>query len=242
MFSRKKTEIKVLKKQDIKSLSGEKERILKSWQSLPRNYVLVHTFEGTQSPFYKHRAETLLNSWDVISTSLVDLNDIKPGSKTTPRYTGMFFTIALILEVPVQNILGTHPTDVWFPNHIGRQHNKPSGRVKDPSALSRAIFRGEGKDRRHYEGGYQKLLTPSALLSEDKKVRKNHTHNEVLVIGRPGIRIYPGLPATQNIRVRKILIAEKRKIDYDLYEFYENSPHNVAEKVAAINGLEYEII
>lgn len=240
MFSRKKSGIEFIKKQDINKLSGGKEKILSSWRSLPENYVLVHAFEGEENPFCQHRAESILSSWDIISTSLVDLKDIKPLTKIK-RYTGMYCTTALILDVPVQNILGTHPTDVWFPNHIGRENNYAAGRIIDASALSRAIFRGEGKEDYHCEGGYQRLLTPQALLSEDKKTRSIESHNEVLIIGRPGVKLYAGLPATQRIRVRKIVVAEPTESN-GMYDYYAGSPETVAAKVAEINQLEYEIV
>jgi hypothetical protein len=242
MFSRKKSGITFIKKQDIKHLSGEQEKILKSWRSLPKHYVLVHTFEGTDSPFCHHRADSLLSSWDIISTSLVDLKDLKPLNKTSRRYTGMFCTTALFLEVPAQNILGTHPTDVWFPNHIGREHDSPTGRVTDAAALSRAIYQGEGKEGLHYPGGYQKLLTPRDLLAEDKKTRHIDSHNEVLIIGRPGVRLYPGLPATQPIRVKKIAVVKQIETDYDMYDFYADDPESLAAKAAGINGMEYETL
>ncbi|AEX50978.1 hypothetical protein GRAQ_00126 [Rahnella aquatilis CIP 78.65 = ATCC 33071] len=240
MFFHKKSGIHFIKKEDIKHSSGEKETILNSWRFLPKNLVLVHAFEGEENPFCQHRAESLLNSWDIISTSLVDLKDIKPLTKIK-RYTGMYCTTALILDVPVQNILGTHPTDVWFPNHIGRKNDYAAGRIIDASALSRAIFRGEGKDDYHCEGGYQRLLTPQALLSEDKKTRSVESHNEVLIIGRPGVKLYAGLPATQSIRVRKIVVVEQTESN-DMYDYYAGSPEIVAAKAAEINKVEYEII
>ncbi|MBU9816361.1 hypothetical protein J1781_16065 [Rahnella sp. C60] len=240
MFSHKKSGITFIKKQDIKYLSGDREKILNNWRSLPKNYVLIHAFEGAESPFCHQRAESLLSSWDIISTSLVDLKDIQPLSKTK-RYTGMYCATALILEVPVQNILGTHPTDVWFPNHVGRKNGYAGGRIIDASALSRAIFRGEGKDDYRCEGGYQRLLTPQTLLSEDKKKRHIESHNEVLIIGRPGVKIYAGLPATQRIRVRKIVVVEHTESN-DMYDYCAESPEAVAAKAAEINQLEYEII
>ncbi|MGB7799891.1 hypothetical protein [Buttiauxella sp.] len=242
MFFRKKSGIEFIKKQNIEYLSGNKEKILNRWHSLPKNYVLVHTFEGTDSPFCQHRAESLISSWDIMSASLVDLNDIKPLSKTSPRYTGMYRTTALVLDVPVQNILGMHPTDIYFPNHIGRENDSPTGRVVDASALSRAIYHGEGKEGRRYEGGYQKLLTPEALLLEDKAVRRIDSHNEILIIGRPGVKLYAALPATQIIRVRKIIVAEKIKSDDDMYDLYADAPNEIAAKAAEINGIIYETI
>lgn len=240
MFLRKNPRITFFRKQDIKYLSGDKEKTLNSWRTLPENFLLVHAFEGAESPFCQHRAESLLKSWDIISTSLVDLKDIKPLTKIK-RYTGMYCTTALILDVPVQNILGTHPTDVWFPNHVGRKNGYAGGRIIDASALSRAIFQGEGKDGYQCEGGYQRLLTPQALLSEDKKRRHIESHNEVLIIGRPGVKLYAGLPATQTIRVRKIVVVEHTESN-DMYDYCEESPETVAAKAAEINGVEYEII
>lgn len=239
MFSHKKSGIHFIKKQDIKYSSGDKEKILNSWRSLPKNYLLVHAFEGEESPFCQHRAESILSSWDIISTSLVDLKDIKPLTKIK-RYTGMYCTTALILDVRCKIFLGTHPTDVWFPNHIGRENDYAAGRIIDASALSRR-YSGEGKEDYHCEGGYQRLLTPQSLLSEDKKTRSIESHNEVLIIGRPGVKLYAGLPATQRIRVRKIVVAEPTESN-SMYDYYAGSPETVAAKVAEINELEYEIV
>ncbi len=56
MFSHKKSGITFIKKQDIKYLSGDREKILNNWRSLPKNYVLIHAFEGAESPFCHQRA------------------------------------------------------------------------------------------------------------------------------------------------------------------------------------------
>lgn len=41
----------------------------------------------------------------------------------------------LVLELPYQNILGTHLSDVWFPTHAGKLSKLPSGELVDSYAL-----------------------------------------------------------------------------------------------------------
>lgn len=222
----------------------KKAAILQSWAVLPERHVLVHAFELHESPFCRQDAASLFNSWDVFSTSLVDLNDIKKFTTQSFRYTGMHHNIALVLEVPRQNILGTFPRDVWFMNHAGREGCQPQGRVIQPYGLVECIRSGRGVGDFRCDGGYQQLLTPADLMTQDKVIRSNFSHNEILIIGRPGLNLYAGLPATQSIRVTRVLGADKRQSpDYSKVPAgHMKTTEEIGKHVARLNNVPFEML
>ncbi|QQN34977.1 MULTISPECIES: hypothetical protein [Rahnella] len=224
----------------------EQQRLttLQSWTVLPENHVLVHTFELNESPFCRQVAASLFNGWDIFSTSLVDLKDIKKFTTQTSRYTGMYHSIALVLEVPRQNILGTFPRDVNFINHAGREYYNPLGAVVRPYELVDCIKSGRGKGKFRCSGGYQQLLTPADLMAQDNSIRKQYSHNEILVIGRPGLNLYAGLPPTQNIRVTKVLGVDKTQFpDYSHIHFdHMKTTEEIGKHVARLNNVPFEML
>ncbi|MBU9840119.1 hypothetical protein J1780_09145 [Rahnella aceris] len=228
----------------IKARNLQKSATLQSWAVLPERHVLVHTFELQESPFCRQDAASLFNSWDVFSTSLVDLNDIKKFTTESFRYTGMYHNIALVLDVPRQNILGTFPRDVWFMNHAGREGCNPQGRVLQPYGLVECIQSGRGVGDFRCEGGYQQLLTPAALMTQDKVIRNQFTHNEILIIGRQGLNLYDGLPATQSIRVTRVLGADKRQSpDYSKVPAgHMKTTEEIGKHVARLNNVPFEML
>ncbi|RBQ35883.1 hypothetical protein C2125_00140 [Rahnella aquatilis] len=227
-----------------KARNMQKAAILQSWAVLPERHVLVHAFEQQESPFCRQDAASLFNSWDVFSTSLVDLNDIKKFTTQSFRYTGMYHNIALVLDVPRQNILGTFPRDVWFMNHAGREGDHPQGRLIQPYRLVECIQSGIGVGNFRCEGGYQQLLTPADLMTQDKVIRNQFTHNEILIIGRPGLNLYAGLPATQSIRVTRVLGADKRPSpDYSKVPVdHMKTTEDIGKHVARLNNVPFEML
>lgn len=154
---------------------------------LPTTKFVVHTIRDfeIQSPLLVHNAENLLSTWDVISTSL-----IKSGSYTKTQWAD----VGLILAVPPQNIISCFQRDVSFQNHVG---NKP-GMPKNTYALAECYFRGQAKGGHLVEGGtYAVIHTPDDILRNSVSGK----HNEILVVGRPNIRIYEGYSATQRVQV-----------------------------------------
>lgn len=227
-----------------KMLEMQRMATLQSWSVLPEDHVLVHTFQLHESPFCRQDAASLFNGWDIFSTSLVDLKDIKKLTAETSRYTGMYHNVALVLEVPRQNILGTFPRDVNFINHAGREYYNPAGAVVRPYELVDCIKSGRGKGKFRCAGGYQQLLTPANLMTQDNLIRKQYSHNEILVIGRPGLNLYAGLPPTQNIRVTKVL-----GVDRTLFPDYSNvhfdlmkTTEEIGKHVARLNNVPFEMI
>jgi insecticidal toxin complex protein TccC len=127
---------------------------LNDWKNLPKNLSLTHSLKldrlthSTTSPLLFKEASSVLSSWDVISTSLVDFNSRKTETKTyratsafAGEFAGMivfddedssnylsanditFGEIVFKLKVNPSNIIGTSPFDLWFPNHAGFPYN-----------------------------------------------------------------------------------------------------------------------
>ncbi|AEX50977.1 hypothetical protein [Rahnella aquatilis] len=237
-------ELQLTEQENKKTRDMQRAATLQSWAVLPENHVLVHTFQLHISPFCHQNAASLLNSWDIFSASLIDLKDIKPLTSATSRYTGMFHNVALVLEVPRQNILGTFPHDVWFINHAGRKDYSPTGPVIRPYELVDCIRSGRGVENYKCAGGYQQLLTPTRLMIKDKIFRKDHSHNEILVIGKSGLNLYAGLPPTQPIRVTKVLAVDKTlfpnhgNVHFDQMKTAEE----IGKYVARLNNVPFEIL
>lgn len=188
-------------------------RTLDKWSRLKRSYRLVHSMSYNYrngSPLLENRAEDIFKTWDVISTSLVDIDKISNkwkdcGWGERSRVSGIYFELAFVLEVQPQNILGTHAHDVWFPNHAGCNRG-------NSWALADAIFSGRGKPGGEKKWpsvkghGYNKIISPEKLLRESRA----YHHNEILIIGKPNIRLYAGLPATCAPKVKEIIFVPQR--------------------------------
>ncbi|WP_336708691.1 MULTISPECIES: hypothetical protein [unclassified Cedecea] len=194
----------------------ETKRILDGWRrriDINGDLKIIHTISGicsmsragrnVISPFEQRSAESILNSWDVISCCCV-------VKKIPARLAGCGIAplpIALDLNVPVQNILGTHLQDVAFPNFAGREGAVPSGALVDSYALADAIFQGKNRPTK---GNFRMNKPYNTLLSVEeihRQIRRQQTtaeYNEILVVGRTGLNIYSGLPATDRIRLNGI--------------------------------------
>ncbi|EBD4391471.1 hypothetical protein CU788_19765 [Salmonella enterica] len=216
---------------------------LEKWRNLGEGKILVHTLSEEylrSSKLAEKKAEEVFSSWDVISCSLINVDklskkaddlDLRPWEHTRLN-TGLFFEIGLILSVPPQNILGTHAHDVWFPNHAGTKNGHTS-------ALTDAIFSGKGK-----RGGekfwpaakghsYNRILTPKEILSRSDSSQ----HNEILVIGRKGVNIYPGYSVTGRVRVTGIICASKSRTGHGLFSSLQDRENKVKiEKLKNVNG------
>ncbi|SUY92914.1 Uncharacterised protein [Buttiauxella agrestis] len=210
------------------------KHMLDKWRSenLPHRVHLVHTIPASSrfdGPLFRQRAEDVLNTWDVISTSLIDLNKIPKvppnGVRSSfTRDTQMFYEIAFVLYVPCQNIIGTFSKDVYFPNHAGRENASPVGKVINSAALFEHISSGERKLKSNgdrlprVEGGYNQITSPTEILCSTTQ----RTHNEILIIGKSGVNIYKGLPQTQKVKVIGIMICPRNIPSYHL----DNDEHN----------------
>lgn len=178
--------------------------ILEGWRrALAGEYSLIHSigpdrgvspeYINTRSPFFIQPVNKLIAGWDVISTSVINYSkckhDVDGGSGRGCLH------INLELNVPVQNIIGTHTYNVAFPNHAGRFNNLPSGAVENPYSLVDALNKIVVDDI-----PYNNLVEFNYLRHEMSRQR----WSEVLVIGKSGVNVYSGLQPTQPVTLKAI--------------------------------------
>lgn len=239
------------------------DKNISAWSkdNLPKGCELVHAILSSKSNFYKTPAKELLNKWDVLSTSLVNLDEVKKqaadsknlnasnkGETYTKLRNGLYeyCTIALVLDIPNQNILGTFDKDAWFPNNIGTE----KGKVIDASKLSETFFSGEqalpqfnGEAKRvnFLDGGFNQIKKPHEIMEATK------SYNEILVAGRPSLNIYNGLPSTKEIKIKAIYVGYNHmeykdgKLLRPEGKFQDQLRENV-EKLRQLNGYELPVI
>lgn len=229
----------------------ELQNTLSKWNNLSPNQHLIHTLNHKgffNSNLSTSRVDDVFKTWDVISTSFVDLNTISSSSEKLAgwdkknRNTGLWFEVGLILAVPAQNILGTHSRDVWFPNHAG----VTNGRTKNSYALSDAIFSGKGKNGGQHAWPSASGQNYNTIKSPDEILKATNTkyHNEILVIGKGNIMTYPGFPATRPVRLIGIIIAKKQLNGHGLFQRMGQAKNNdLASRILHLNpGVDvYEI-
>lgn len=211
-------------------------------------FALVHSFlpytEKTDSwsPFLKNKAEDLFSQWDVLSSSLVGLEDVKNikregGRDEFRKY--MFRSVGFVLDVPVQNIIGTYPHDVAFPNHAGKEGNGPGGEMRtleDRWKLSDAILGRielSNAEEPLTQGGYHELDYPDKLWGRTKELLYKPyatPHNEILLIGRRDVLFHEGLKPTEPVKVRAVLYFDNGGNDKN-----NQMARDYAPKVADLN-------
>ena len=196
--------------------------------------------KNTNSPFLTKTVEAALSSWDVISAcctgAVLNSNGIMEGRVP--------LDIQLNLRVPVQNILGTHHSDVRFNNFSGLEGNVPHGRVLDKAALTESIFKGIERPNDHgfkMSGPYNILRHPNEFLR--KIVARVGNYNEILLVGKTGVRMYMDFPCTEMIKLRgvsfrpnyliKLLI--KREYDEETLSKFEEDMEFI-KKILRINA------
>lgn len=196
----------------LKSPDADKVKTLKKWDARnKKRQLLIHTISINygSSPLLTRPAREVFKTWDVISSSFIDLDAVLRGFRlgrglTVRSQSGLFFEAGFVLDVPVQNILGTFSNDIWFPNHAGV--NTGTGKVYDRFSLADKIFEGKGKNKEIMApGGYNQIQPPGKIL----KKTNYQWHNEILLIGRPNINTYQGLPPTSDIKIAGIFVAPK---------------------------------
>lgn len=196
-------------KDSRRKLDKEKEVTTKldSWKNGLEHYSLVHTISAQggvskanrvlESPLFISSTEECFSKWDVISSSLVRYSR---NSFSAFEEKGMGArALQIELAVPVQNILGTHTRDVSFPNHAGRENNSPIGKILNPYELSDSIKSGRKKN-----GTYGRPFNELIEFNKFTKTLSFERYNEVLLVGRPGVRLYDGYPPTERIKVECI--------------------------------------
>jgi hypothetical protein len=218
-------------KTHLKSPDADKVKALKKWDARnKKRQLLIHTVSAAygSSPLMTQPAREVFKTWDIISSSFIDVDAVLRGFRlgvglNVRSQSGLFFEAGFILDVPVQNIMGTFSGDVWFPNHAGVDN----GMVHDRFALADNIFAGRSKKREIIApGGYNQIQPPEKIL----KNTNYQWHNEILLIGRPDINTYQGLPPTREIKIAGIFVAPKtirptqiatREINEKLYRLVE---------------------
>lgn len=184
------------------------------WKFLVNMARLYLDKDGSRRSVLLKNYEDQMSSWDVISTSLI--SNIRPDA--------VIGEIGHILDVPPQNILSTNETDVYVENHVGRDKNSPVGKVIKPYALADHIkersnlpkyydysFYGQLNQHAKRLKASEYLLTPEELeiLTIKSKQSSKVPHNEIVVIGRPGVNLYSGMPTTSKIKVKGIYLIRK---------------------------------
>ncbi|MEA5206366.1 hypothetical protein [Enterobacter mori] len=170
--------------------------ILERWDfdELSQFGFLFHGVRDPNSVLFTSKAADVFSSWDIFSTSYIDVR----------YFLKSICPIGLILQVPKQNILGTHPNDVWFPTHLGTARDKKIYRTnaERTGSLTHALTTGvnlRGRLVNQLSEKYRRLMTPQQL--SEMQWAMQAPYNEVLVVGRPGVNVYAGLQATRAIRV-----------------------------------------
>lgn len=157
--------------------------------------------KNIDSPFLTKSVEAVLSSWDVISACCTGAVSNSHGTMEGR----VPLDIQLNLRVPVQNILGTHHSDVRFNNFAGLEGNVPHGRVLDKAALAENIFKGIERPNNH---GF-KMYSPYNILRhpdefKTKIVTGLGNYNEILLVGKSGVRMYMDFPCTKMIKLRGV--------------------------------------
>nr|CAX67787.1 hypothetical protein Y69_0020 [Yersinia enterocolitica] len=109
-------------------------------------------------------------------------------------------SIQLHLVVPVQNLLGTHLRDVFFPNFTGLRQRRLARQVVNRYALADKVFERKNKLNTYIGTPYNNLKSHVEMHN----ALNNDSCNEVLLIGRPNLRLYRDFPATTKILLDSI--------------------------------------
>lgn len=168
------------------------------WKNLGPTRALVHAVQSryrNSSPLFKFPAEDVIRTWDIISTSLIDTRLTMINRWNNERYTGLGDAVGLILDCPPQNILGTHPYDVSFPNHS-------QNLVKDF-----LLGRSKSYENELKHPHYNLLMSPDELLAKRRKYFFcDPEYNEVLIVGKANVNIYKAYATTKRPTIRGILL------------------------------------
>lgn len=185
------------------------------------NLALIHTIRNIKddnSPFFNGRAEDIIATWDIVSSSLIRMQ-----SSCYDR--SQWADVGFILAAPPQNIIGTFHKDVWFPNHAGNQswENKNSYSLSDRYFLGINKSYNNAKVRKYIKSAmpdqtYASMMSPERLISESDGVY----HNEVLIVGKKDINTYADFPPTDRVKVCGIYFYYERGQNHKLPQYQQN--------------------
>ncbi|MCU6217931.1 hypothetical protein, partial [Enterobacter bugandensis] len=206
--------------EQLQSISDPRKIATWAPESINSDYITTHMVRGDDSDFYQKSAEDVLATRDIFSAALVNTKEVKQThGERGYRYTGTYAESGFIVELPPQNIIATHEHDISFPTHIGRQGK--TGEVSSPYKLADTIVRPPvagysftGKPFPRIKS-YINMLSPEELINkrpEAEKLLPDRTlyRNEILVIGKPDVRVHDDYPPTERVKVRGILVASER--------------------------------
>ena len=130
----------------------------------------------------------VMSKWDAISMSVID----REKSES-------YGPIGFVFGVEPQNIMVTGPSDLMFKNHAGnevmQQYDCAGGDAKiknrnkheNSGLLKKEVMRFKNKG----------ILTPEQLMKKTLEGERN----EIIVTGRAGVNIFPGLPASKPLKL-----------------------------------------
>ncbi|MFP2504998.1 hypothetical protein [Buttiauxella gaviniae] len=218
---------------------------LQAWENLPCNLSLVHTIWDRPAAllkFLQQPAAMIFRQWDIISTSLVKLDQfaavrrqcnaqLKPPLRHH-RITGTYHKWGLVLDVPPQNIVGAFHADVAFRNHYG----VPNGSdrismlpaIERNGLLSQQILGTLPTQHQHINRvtkapGFNQISTPQQILD----AQTNGRQNEILVMGRPGVQYHN--KASKEIKITGIVLFRPSNLsDVDV---------SIVSRLARINNI-----
>lgn len=168
--------------------------------------------------------ESLLKNWDAISTSII-----------SDKHRAAYGQIGFVLEVPKQNVMLTSVDDLMFRNHIGVKSRQHLDLLNGKGYENKSDIELAGMLSKHIRGLYKEFLTPGEIL---KKSQYNCDRNEIIVTGREGVNIHPGMPATGKIKFKACIIINAE-------EEYVKSRQKVSddklEELANITSMAYGV-
>ncbi|EEQ11772.1 hypothetical protein ymoll0001_35340 [Yersinia mollaretii ATCC 43969] len=180
----------------------KKRRQLYSWQQglLNGKFQIIHAMSSTTgvggainiSPFQGAKFEDVISTWDVMSCSLLSYSKGR-GRGALPTH--------LVLDVPYQNILGTHLSDVWFPNHAGKLMGLPTGQLINPYSLVDCINSGKGV----LDNSLGKPFNTLEYFKCFILMMKPNDYNEILIICKPNLLVVNDVPKTGRVKLKDIV-------------------------------------
>lgn len=177
----------------------------KKWMHLV--YMINRPMEHERNKLLTSNFENIISKWDAISTSLI--------SNTLLDAYGC---IGYILNVPPQNIISTNYSDIGFKNHIGTEESDGNfnRKVVDKYALVDYINKTVNRN----------IIPPKVLIE------KTMGFNEIIIVGKPGVSIYPNFPPTGEIKAKGIYLMDGFYEDGNKQRMYD-----LAKMASAINNL-----
>ncbi len=166
--------------------NGVDSRNGRKWMHLV--YMINKPMEPERNKLLTSNFDNIVSNWDAISTSLI--------SNVLLEAYG---SIGYILDVPPQNIISTNSSDISFKNHIGTTSSNGNFQRKVINRFALVDYINKNIDR--------KIIPPRLLIE------KTMSFNEVIIVGKAGISIYPNLPPTREIKAKGIYVMDGHYVD-----------------------------